>query len=75
MGDPFFRDLNAFTRSGVTTHAGGASVDGEAAKTTDLNTVTFHQCITHGIEHRFDGQFGVTVRQLRKAAGEFFNQI
>ena len=75
MGYAFFRNLNAFARSGVAPYAGWAAVDREAAKAANFDAVAFDQRVTHRIEHRLDGQFGVAVGQLRKAGSEFFNQI
>ena len=75
MGHPFFWNLNALARARVAAHTGRAAVDGEAAKATNLNAVAFDQGVAHGVKHRFDGQFGITVGQLRKACSEFFNQI
>jgi hypothetical protein len=73
--NPFFRDLNALTRAGVTAYAGGAAVDGEAAKTTNFDPVSFDQRMAHGIEDRFDGELGVSACELRKASGQFVNEV
>jgi hypothetical protein len=75
MWHPFFRNLHTFTGARIAANTGRAAVDGEAAKTTDLNAMAFDQGFAHGVQDRFDGEFGVTVRQLLKASGQSFNEV
>lgn len=71
----FFWNLHAFTRTWVAANTGRAAVDGETAKTTDLNAMAFDQGFAHGVQDRFDGEFGVTVRQLLETGGQSFNEV
>jgi hypothetical protein len=75
MRDTFFRDLHTFTRARIAANTRRAAIDGEAAKTTDLDAMAFDQGFAHGVQDRFDGEFGVTVRQLLKASSQGFNEV
>jgi len=75
MRDALFWDLHAFTRTRVAAHTGRAAVDGETAKTSDLNPMAFDQGFAHGIQHRFDSKFSVTVGQLLKSGGQSFYEV
>jgi hypothetical protein len=72
---PFFRDLNAFAGTWVAPDAWRTAVDGEAAKTANFDPMAFDQGMAHGVEDCFDGELGVSVRELRKAGGQFVNEI
>jgi hypothetical protein len=37
--------------------------------------MAFDQSFAHGVQDRFDGEFGVTVRQLLKASGQSFYKV
>jgi hypothetical protein len=75
VGHPFFGDLNALARAGVAPDAWRTAVDSEAAKTANFDPMAFDQGMAHGVEDRFDGELGVTVCELRKAGGQFVNEI
>jgi hypothetical protein len=75
VGHAFFWNLHTFTRARIAAYAGRAAVYGETAKTTDLNAMAFDQGFAHGVQDRFDGEFGVTVRQLLKASGQSFYKV
>jgi hypothetical protein len=37
--------------------------------------MAFDQGFAHGVQHRFDGKFSVTVSQLLKARSQSFNEV
>ena len=54
---------------------GVAVIDGKAAKAANFNTVTAHQGIADGIQNGFDGLLGITLVELAKLGGKFFDEI
>lgn len=75
MRHTLFRNGHTLTTSRISSHTGRSAVDGEAAKTPDLNPVPTHECIIHGIKDRLDGKFSIAVCELAKAGGQFFNKV
>ena len=73
--NPFFRNRNAFTGTGITPHARRSAVDRKTAKAPNLYSVTTHECITDGIEDGLGGVFGITVCELVKPVGQLFNKV
>jgi hypothetical protein len=75
MGHAFFWNLHAFARSGVAPKAGWPAIDGETAESANFDAMAFDQSFAHGVQHRFDSEFGVTVSQLLKASSQGFNEV
>ena len=50
-------------------------VDRETAKAPDLDAVPTHQGIAHRVQYGLDGEFGIAVRELTKAGGQFFDEV
>ena len=75
MGYALGRDGYGLAAAGVAPHAWGAVVDGETAKTPDLDAMPTHQGIAHGVQNGLDGVLGIAVGELAKAGGQFFNEV
>ena len=75
MRNALGRNLNGLARAGVAAYAGLAVIDGKAAKAANFNTVTAHQGIADGIQNGFDGLLGITLVELAKLGGKFFDEI
>jgi hypothetical protein len=54
---------------------GRPSIDGETAESANFDAMAFDQSFAHGVQHRFDSEFGVTVSQLLKASSQGFNEV
>ena len=67
--------MHAFAGARIAPHARRAPVDREAAEAADLDPVPAHQRVAHGVKNGLDGVFGVAVRELAEARGEFFDEI
>ncbi|MPM68801.1 hypothetical protein SDC9_115735 [bioreactor metagenome] len=59
----------------VAAHSGRAAGDGEAAKAANFDPMTAHQRVADCVENGFDGDFGIALRQLREAGGQFLNKV
>ena len=75
MWHAFFWNGHRFAAARIAAHAGWAMVDGEAAKAPDLDAVPLHQGIAHCVQNGLDGEFGIAVRELTKAGGQFFDEV
>jgi hypothetical protein len=75
VGNPLFRDLDAFTAARVSAQPGWPPINGKAAKPADLDSVATHQSFIHRIKNRLDGKFGIAMRQLDETIGKFFNKV
>ena len=75
MRHALFRNGHRLATARIAAHAGWAVVHRKTAKAPDLDAVPSHQGFAHGIQNGFDGEFGIAVRQLTKAGGQFFNEV
>ena len=73
--NPFFRDRHTLPAARVTPHTRWSAADGKTAKSTDLDTVSFDQCIIHRVQNGLDSVFCVAVRELRKTPSQFLNKV
>ena len=71
----FFRDQNLFARTWIAAHAGRTTVDGEAAKAPNFDSVAPRQGIGHGVQDGLDGKLGVALGELSKALGQASHEI
>jgi hypothetical protein len=52
-----------------------ATLDAEAAKSSNLDSMTVSQRFGHGIQHNLDGQFGVFATQLAELLSQLLYQV
>ena len=75
MWHPFRRDGHGFAAARVAAQAGRALGNGKAAKTTHFNALALHQRIAQGFKQCLDSHFGIALRQLDKAGGQFIHKV
>eukprot|EP00952_Eustigmatos_sp_NYUAD-ZCMA_P000083 230-Eustigmatos_ZCMA.PRE.1 len=59
MRDTLLGNHHALARTRVASDARRAAIDRKAAEAPDLDAVTLHQGVAHGVEDRLDGEFGI----------------
>jgi hypothetical protein len=70
--NPLLGDSHRLACAGIAPNTGRPTVDRKAAKPTDFDTVPTHQSITHRIQNRLNGEFGITVSELVKLRSQGF---
>jgi len=67
---PFFRDFYRSPTSRITPQTWGAVNDGEASKTSQLNTMPLHQCAIHCIQNGCNCRVNIMLCQLSKSLSQ-----
>ncbi len=75
MRHALFRNGHGLAAARITSHAGRAVVHRKAAKAPDLDAVSAHQGVAHGIQDGLDREFCIAVGELTKAFGQLFNEV
>ena len=58
--------------AGIAPHAGRPAIDRKTAKTAYFYPVAAHQCITHRVQNRLYGEFGITLGKLVELRSQGF---
>lgn len=75
MGYPLLWNIHDFPTARIAAHSWRTVHDRKAAEPPDLNTVSAHHRVIHGIQNGRDGEISVTLRQLTESGGEKFDKV
>ena len=75
MGHTVLRDIHRCTAARVAAHARRTLSDRETAKAPDLDTVSAHQCVAHGLKNGCDCKISITRCQLTEPRKEKFDEV
>ena len=70
-----FWDLHRLAAARVAAQPWRSVTHREAAKAADLDAMSAHQGVAHGVQNGFDGGLGVALGQMIKECGQFFEKI
>jgi hypothetical protein len=75
VGYTLLRNGHRLACAGVAPYTGRPAVHRKAAKTTNFYSVASHQSITHRVQNRLYGEFGITLGELVELRSQGFYEI